>query len=79
MLLIKVSIKNKDGYTGLCPEEHFTGANTSESGVFENFESQRSWRLSSRIDSPLPLGTSNVCAALTHLTSIHAGTPSMCH
>ena len=26
MLLIKVSIENKDGYMGLCPEEPFTGA-----------------------------------------------------
>ena len=58
MLLPKVSIKNKDGYMGLCPEEHFTGVNTSESGVFENFESQRSWHLSSQIDSLL--GTSNM-------------------
>jgi hypothetical protein len=45
MLLIKVSIENKDGYMGLCPEEHVTGA-TGVHGVFENFESQWSRRLS---------------------------------
>ena len=64
MLLTKVSIKNKDGYMRLCPEEHFTGANTSESGVFENFESQRSRCLSSRIDSPL--GTSKHLSMQAH-------------